>query len=133
MANIQKRLIALDPVPTPVGRRRGVGRKPHPKACFERASLYQLEHPDVTLVHGVVTAGDIVLVFAHAWCELPEGVVFDGVDNAFYPTPAYREHLRVGREHRYTSKQAAERLLATGWYGGWDIDPITSDDWHGRD
>ena len=110
----------LTSMPNPAGRsRRGIGRSPKPKQCYARAGQYQLEHPDVTLVHGIIDTG--LGYFVHAWCELPEGIVFDGADNAFYRTGEYRAHVSVALELRYTTKQAAERVVESGAWANWDL------------
>lgn len=113
-------------VPVPKERRRGSGRRPYPKQCYARAGMYQLEHPDVTLVHGIVDKG--LGPFVHAWCELPEGLVFDGADNAFYDLTEYRRRLRVASERRYSARDAAERAYRTGIWSAWDIpDSVLAD------
>jgi hypothetical protein len=80
-----------------------------PSNAMRLAGRYQLIHTDVTVVHARVREG-----YIQAWCELPEGVVFDGVDNAFYTTSEYRAHLGVIDEERYTAREAAELACRLG-------------------
>src|SRR5215204_1723272 len=105
----------LEPVPCPKNRRKGTGRRTWPGHCYERAGRYQLEQRDVTLVHALIRIG----IF-HAWCELPEGLVYDGVDNAFYDATQYRAHVGVHAEKRYTVKEAAHRMIAANMWDCWD-------------
>ena len=97
--------IGIQSVPCPPGRKKGTGRKPWPKQCFARAGMYQGAQPDVILVHALILGGII-----HAWCELPEGVLFDGSRNLFYDTMEYRNNVDVIKEVRYTSLETAQKL-----------------------
>jgi hypothetical protein len=108
----------LDPVPCPKERRKGTGRRQYPKECYWRAGNFALSQPDVTLVHALV--GNRVIPMIHAWCELPEGLVYDGVDNEFYRTDEYRNLVGVVAEARYSVQEAAGRFVENKHWGPWE-------------
>jgi hypothetical protein len=95
--------------------------------CYRRACDYVLAHartdgPDAAidglrLIHGVCRDGNVV--WAHAWVDLPGGIVFDGVRQQFYDRDGYRRVMRASEEATYDPGALVERLLATGRYGPW--------------
>lgn len=93
-------------------------RRRRPKRCYPAAAEYQLDHPDVTLIHAEIWPRGMH-PFGHAWCELPEGIVFDGADGRFYPLAEYRQHVRPVSEVKYSAAEALADLLASPHWGPW--------------
>lgn len=95
--------------------------------CYRRAVAYVLAHmpgsgrcPPVagmTLVHG--TCGSDSLLWAHAWVELPDGLVFCGVRQRFYDRAGFQQVLQATAEATYRPEEMVEWLLATQRYGPW--------------
>ena len=69
------------------------------------------------LVHGV--CGDSTDVWAHAWVELPDGLIFDGVRQAFYDRGGYYQVLRASAEATYDAPEMIEQMRASERYGPW--------------
>jgi len=69
------------------------------------------------LVHGVCRDGDVV--WAHAWVDLPGGIVFDGVRQAFYDRDSYRRVMQATEEARYHADAMIEWMVGTRRYGPW--------------
>src|SRR5690242_13300623 len=103
--------------------RRGVTpRKTSPGLGFDTALRYVLAHPEIIglrLVHGRC------LGLAHAWVELPGGVVFDGVVQRFYTLAGYRAATAATEEASYTSGEAAHLVLAGDHCGPWTAEEVT--------
>lgn len=91
------------------------------KRCYSRAFYYFDAHraAGAVLCHGWVTTVDYP--FAHAWVELPDGLVFDGVVQTFYTLAGYHEAMRVrpNRVWRYTAAEVEELTSRTGHSGPW--------------
>jgi hypothetical protein len=74
----------------------------HPHECYYRAHRYAI-HParfeeGVLLVHG-----ETGLCFGgHAWVELPDGLVFDGVFQQFYPLAVWDREAIPNRWYKFT-------------------------------
>ena len=95
--------------------------------CYRRAAEYVLARArpggpgprvaGLTLVHGTGRTG--TAVWAHAWVELPGGLVFDGVRQRFYDRAGYYRVLGATAEAVYRPAEAAARLRATQRYGPW--------------
>ena len=75
----------LQTVQVSATRAAGIGRR-KPKRCFAEAAKFQERHDHVTLVHALIQTPDMH-PFLHAWCELPEGVVFDALTAASTTLP----------------------------------------------
>jgi len=77
----------------------------YPQECFYRSFLYALNHssvPGVWLVHG-----QCGLYFGpHAWVELPDGLVFDGVFQQFFRKGDYQQHIHATERFKYTPMAA---------------------------
>ena len=73
-----------------------------PQECYYRAHRYAT-HParmekGVVLVHG-----ETGLAFGgHAWVELPDGLVFDGVFQQFYPLDVWDREAVPNRWYKFT-------------------------------
>jgi len=92
-----------------------------PGRCYEKAFAFVLAHanePGIVLVHGRIVAGGPRAI-DHAWVELSDGVVFDGVAQRFYQTAGYYGLCEAVAEANYTPTEAARLALATGHHGPW--------------
>jgi hypothetical protein len=95
--------------------------------CFRRAAEYMLDRclpgsrcppqAGLRLVHGTGRTGSVL--WAHAWVELPGGLVFDGVRQRFYDRADYGRVLGVTAEAIYQPLEVVDRLRATQRYGPW--------------
>jgi hypothetical protein len=98
-------------------------RKTFPKRCYERAWQFVIDHadvPGVVLVHGRVTVTvPVHVTFGHAWVELPDGLIFDGVKQACYDRTTYLAELSAEVEQTYTPFEAAKLVTKTQCYGPW--------------
>ena len=102
------------------------GRR-HWADCYRRACDYVLAHTrgrgsclpldGMRLVHGV--CGDGIDTWAHAWVELPDGLIFDGVRQAFYDRGGYYQVLRAVAEATYDAPGMIEHMRASARYGPW--------------
>src|SRR5687767_11956716 len=102
------------------------GRR-HWADCYRRASDYVLAHtPEhgkcppiegMRLVHGL--CGDASDVWAHAWVELPSGLVFDGVRQEFYDREGYSQVLHAVAEATYDATAMIEQMRESVRYGPW--------------
>jgi hypothetical protein len=112
----------LQPVEVAPARKPGSQRyKDRTARCYELAIKYQYRHPDAVVVHASVQHPGTSMKPGtdHAWCELPEGVVYDPADGQFYDTAAYRTQQQLEHEGRYTQLQAARLVLHTNSWGPW--------------
>jgi hypothetical protein len=80
--------------------------------CFEMAYLYVVSHDHVEGIHYVVGEASVGGCGLHAWVELPNDVVFDGVMQRFYRREAYDERQHVKVYYRYTGAAAVEIVVA---------------------
>jgi hypothetical protein len=89
-----------------------------PGAYFDAAAEYLLANgqPDLRLVHGVLSKP---IVFDHAWVLLPGGVIFDPVDQEFYPRTAYEELLGAVAEACYGVADVRAALAVHRNSGPW--------------
>ena len=95
--------------------------------CYRRAAEYMLTHSPrggpcpavggIALVHGVCRAGS--LQWGHAWVELPDSLVFDGVRQQFYDRDGYHRVTQTTVEATYSQEAMVERLRAAEHYGPW--------------
>jgi hypothetical protein len=78
----------------------------YPQECYYRAHRYAT-HParmeeGVFLVHGETG----LLFGGHAWVELPNGLVFDGVFQQFYPLDVWDREAIPNRWYKFTPMAA---------------------------
>ena len=103
--------------------RRTWPRRRYPQQCYRKTVAYMVQHPEILgmrLVHGVVSHGPGGVPLDHAWVELPGGIVFDGVVQAFFTHASYTRVMAAVELDRYSSADA-ERLLAEhGHPGPWN-------------
>src|SRR5688500_3859932 len=86
--------------------------------CYRRACDYVLAHTSgegtcpplagMRLVHGV--CGDATDLWAHAWVELADGLIFDGVRQAFYDRVGYYQVLHAVAEATYEAPAMIEQM-----------------------
>ncbi len=86
--------------------------------CFELAAEYVLTEPvgNYILVHGKATSKDDELI-DHAWVETTNATVYDVAKGEAFIKERYMTY--AVEEKRYTRKQTALLLHATGHYGPW--------------
>lgn len=123
-------LVALTPWIRPVAADLWCGTRPGKRYwadCYRRASEYVLARdPErglclpidgMLLVHGV--CGDDHVLWAHAWVELPGGIVFDGVRQQFYQRDGYYRILRATAEATYDAPAIRAQMRTRKHYGPW--------------
>ena len=95
--------------------------------CYRRACDYVLAHTPgkgacpplagMRLVHGV--CGDATDLWAHAWVELPDGLIFDGVRQVFYDRGGYYQVLHAVAEATYDAPAMIVQMRNSVRYGPW--------------
>ena len=95
--------------------------------CYRQACNYVLAHTPgagacppldgMRLAHGVCR--DATDTWAHAWVELPDRLIFDGVRQAFYDRAGYYRVLHAVAEATYDAPAMIEQMRATRRYGPW--------------
>jgi hypothetical protein len=58
-------------------------------------------------------------MWAHAWVELPGGVIFDGARQQFYDRAGYLTVLRATAEATYDAAAMVTHMRARRHYGPW--------------
>ncbi len=88
--------------------------------CYRRAFSYVQAHQmdEAVLVHGSVFAD--ARHSPHAWVELPDEIVFEGVLQHFYNKAMYYKFRDAKPTYRYTAAQARSLLISNGNYGAWE-------------
>ncbi len=107
----------------PAWTRRTWPQRRYPQQCYGKSAGYVVDHPDIAgmrLVHGVVQHGTPPLPLDHAWVELPGGVVFDGVVQAFFSRHSYYRVMSAVPLDTYTPSHAAQMLRAHRHPGPWN-------------
>ena len=66
------------------------------------------------LIHGVNS-----LFLDHAWVELPNNIVFDGVLQRFYAQDRYYSTTWARKEAEYTWEAATTKYMTAGGHGPW--------------
>ena len=72
------------------------------------AWLYVVSHDHVEGIHYVVGEAYVGGHGLHAWVELPNDLVFDGVMQRFYPRAAYYDRQNARVYYRYTGAAAVQ-------------------------
>ncbi|SDN61922.1 hypothetical protein SAMN05443253_11514 [Bacillus sp. OK048] len=57
--------------------------------------------------------------FPHAWIELPNNIIFDGVLQQFYDKHGYYDTYKITKINEYTPVEAREFMLKTGRHDFW--------------
>lgn len=91
---------------------------------------------DYTIVHAYVTGEGPVsgIRFAHAWIEFKRSIVIDksNGNNITLPTSIYYNKGKIvdkrGEFARYSFEEATKKMIKTGHYGPWDLNPVLSED-----
>ena len=102
--------------------RRTWPRRRYPQQCYARTLKYVLGHAeiaDLRLVHGVVSHAPRFLPLDHAWVELPGGIVFDGVVQAFFTRLSYYAVMSAMPLDTYSSTETRRLLASHGHPGPW--------------
>lgn len=89
--------------------------------CYVQALHYITSHPNVILVHGIVTGQGAIsgIQYNHAWIEDGNNVI-DKTINLTIPKEVYYAigHIKLTKKYNY--RQALEKALEFGTYGPWD-------------
>jgi hypothetical protein len=95
--------------------------------CFPNAYKYQSEHPEVTLVHGLVTGQGPIkgIVYSHAWCELDD-MVIDPTPGITVPKALYYKVGKITDTFKYNLLEKLKISFKTGNYGPWEPKLIES-------
>jgi len=85
------------------------------KDCFRKAFEYAFEHQvqGIRIVHGTHRNE----YFEHAWVELPDGVLFDGVLQRFYDRERYYSITNAIKIVEYSLKAYSELMSNEGHFG----------------
>lgn len=93
--------------------------------CYQQAGYFVMDHRGATLVHGTVSIGQAKsedgsgVAIAHAWVELNDGFVYDGVQDRFYEKADYYAKMRAAAEQTYGGQEACEMMLERKTFGPW--------------
>jgi hypothetical protein len=99
--------------------RRFRARRKFPKSSFKRSCLFVLDHLEVegvTLVHGFI---HIPVPISYAWVELPEGLVFDGIEQLCFQGQHYKYIRQATVDIAYTPQAMLEEMLQSDHFGPW--------------
>jgi hypothetical protein len=99
----------------------------NPGCCYDTAGRfvagifsYGNEIKDnVKLVHGFIGNKETTAGFGHAWVEINNDTVFDGVNQKFYDKGDYYNKLGTVPEQTYTPTEACKQMLSKKFYGPW--------------
>jgi hypothetical protein len=86
--------------------------------CYQRALNFILDHAEAKgcrLVHGTACSD----LRGHAWVELSDGIVFDGVAQRFYRRHGYYIALTARKKQSFTPEQASRLAVAHNHCGPW--------------
>jgi len=100
---------------------KGVRKNVFLAQCYRMAAQYVFEHPGARLIHGTIRHRQGPLadkVIQHAWVDLQDGKVFDGVLQKFFEKTSYYRFWRA-KEQRSFSQIDAARLLVNGDSSKW--------------
>lgn len=92
--------------------------KYYPNKCYEKADEYLLDKrhiKGIKLVHGLYTIFEI----PHAWVELPDDIVFDGVLQRFYKKEGYYDTYQIKKIKEYSAEEAYTKMIETGRHDFW--------------
>ena len=105
----------------------GLVKGPLYKKCFDKSAQFILDNEHLikplTLVHGAYRPIADMPEFetGHGWVRLPDlGLVFDGVQQAFYEEAKFLEISKARKIYEYTPAAARANMLKTGFYGPWE-------------
>lgn len=102
---------------------KGVRKKIFAGDCYRRAAKYVLEHEDgARLVHGTIwhrygpNAGKVI---QHAWVDLRDGKVFDGVVQKFFQKESYYRFARAKEKQSFSRNETIKLIIASPTWGPW--------------
>jgi hypothetical protein len=104
--------------------RRTWPRRRYPQQCYQKTLKYVREHAHIAgmrLVHGVICHARPVSPLDHAWVELPGGIVFDGVVQAFFTRDSYRRVMSAVPLDSYSVSESELLLSQHGHPGPWNL------------
>jgi hypothetical protein len=108
----------------PTWTRRTWPRRRYPQQCYPKTLKYVREHADIAgmrLVHGVISHAGHQTPLDHAWVELPGGIVFDGVVQAFFTCDSYSRVMSAVELDSYTPSETEQLLTRHGHPGPWNM------------
>ena len=100
----------------------------YPTRCYERAFLFITSNPHppapfkverLRLVHGDYQPPDLPFRTGHAWVEVDDDTIFDGVLQGFYRAADYLRLYRAQAITRYNLEQSVRAMLVAGHIGPW--------------
>lgn len=101
----------------------GKPKRLNPKNCYEKAFRYVADKRDlneIKLVHGLYKPETIKNHCGHAWVEIPDGIIFDGVMQRFYRKEGYYKYYQAIKQNEYNrSEMYKEGFKCGGHYGPW--------------
>jgi hypothetical protein len=98
-------------------------RRRYPQQCYARTVKFVLDHAGIgglRLVHGVVSHAPHFAPLDHAWVELPNEIVFDGVVQAFFTRESYFAVMAAVPMDTYTAQQTQALVAVYGHPGPWN-------------
>lgn len=122
-----KEMSVFEVVP-PEEYRTGKQKRYYPKKCFEKAFQYMIDvrPKDGVLVHGKYSPfkgpEDLFSYMEHAWLELPEDIVFDGVLQRLYRKVDYYNYYHAVKVYEYTYGEAVKKASIDYTSGPWEYD-----------
>ena len=100
----------------------GKPRRLSPKNCYTKSFQYILDKGEVAgvrLVHGLYRPFTLDQHCGHAWVELPDKIVFDGVLQRFYQKESYYNYYEIIKEVEYKPSEMYSISIPFGTYGPW--------------
>lgn len=93
--------------------------KPIPGQCYKNAFMWAQEHPEWSIVHGILTNKRHNVKMGHAWNEASE-IVYDPSVALFVDKDRYYKLGDVSYAKSYTLDEATENALKENNWGPWD-------------
>ena len=97
----------------------------YPKRCFGKAYDYldekvNVDDVNIKMIHGGVYSIIENKFIKHAWIEINDNAVFDGVLQRFYDKEGYYKYHRAKKIKEYSFKKARMQMLRFHHYGPWE-------------
>ena len=101
----------------------GKAKRLYPKHCYRKAFEYVSAKRDIEgikLVHGLYRPSFFDNHCGHAWVNLPNQIIFDGVLQLFYDKEGYYDFYQIVKQREYNSSEMYRiRKENGGHYGPW--------------